>query len=101
MSFRNEFLEFLEEYGVLGLAIAFVIGVAVKDLVSATVDGLIMPGLDPLLAGEQWEDAIFTVSGINFRVGLFLSALIDFLVVAFLVFLFVKYLLGKEELENI
>lgn len=101
MGFLEEFTQFLEEYGVLGLAIAFVIGLAVKDLVSATVDNIVMPVVEVFLAQGGWEQAVITVASIDFGIGPFLSALIDFLVIALLVFVFVKYALGKEEVGKI
>ncbi len=101
MGFIGDFTQFLEEYGVLGLAIAFVIGVAVKDLVSSTVDSLIMPIVSVFLPEGSWESAIWTVADIEFRIGNFLSALIDFLIIALLIFVFVRYVLRKEEVGKI
>lgn len=101
MSFIEDFTAFLEEYGVLGLAIAFVIGLAVKDLVSATVEGVIMPIVEVFLPDGGWREAVVTVLGVEFQAGLFLNALIDFLIIALLVFLFVRYALGKEEVTKI
>lgn len=101
MSFIDEFTKFLEEYGVIGLAIAFVIGVAVKDLVSATVDDLIMPIVGVFLPAGNWENAVWTVASIDFRIGHFLAASIDFLIIALLIFVFVRYVLKKEEVGKI
>ncbi|MFB6158457.1 MAG: MscL family protein [Candidatus Nanohalobium sp.] len=97
MSLTQDFVDFLQEYGVIGLAIAFVIGVAVKDLVSATVDVLIIPVVGVFLPAGEWQNAVLTLANIEFQIGLLLSALIDFLIIAFLVFLFVRYVLGKTE----
>lgn len=101
MSFVDDFIEFLEEYGVLGLAIAFVIGLAVKDLVSATVNSLIMPLITVFLPAGDWQAATLEVMSIEFQIGFFLSALIDFLIIALLIFIFVRYVLGRTEVEKI
>lgn len=101
MEFASEFLEFLEEYKVIGLAIGFVIGVSVKDLVSATVEDLIMPVVEVFLPAGSWESATFNLLGIEFLIGHFLSVLINFLIIALLVFLFVKYVLRKEKVEKL
>ncbi len=101
MGFMEEFTDFLEEYGVLGLAIAFVIGVAVKDFVSATVDDIIMPIVEVFLPQGDWQNATWSIASVQFQVGHFLSALIDFLIIALLVFVFVKYTLKKQKVEKV
>jgi len=101
MSFKDEFLTFLEEYGVIGLAIAFVIGAAVKDLVSVTVDTVIMPIVEIFLPEGNWQNAVLNLVGIELQIGVFLAALIDFLIIALLIFIFVKYILKKEKVEKI
>lgn len=96
MALAREFRQFLENYRIAGLAIAFVIGVAVKDLVSATVDDLVMPVVEVFLPGGAWETAVVKVYGVELALGHFLASLIDFVVVAFLVFLAVRYLPEKD-----
>lgn len=100
MSFIDDFTTFLEEYGVIGLAVAFVIGVAVKDLVSATVDDLIMPVVGLFLPAGDWENAVWTVATMDFRIGHFLAALIDFLIIALLIFVFVRYVIKKTDVSK-
>ena len=101
MSFKDEFLTFLEEYGVIGLAIAFVIGAAVKDLVSVTVDTVIMPIVEIFLPEGNWQNAVLNLAGIELQIRVFLAALIDFLIIALLIFIFIKYILKKEKVEKI
>lgn len=97
MAILAEFRDFLEEYGVVGLVVAFVIGLAVKDFVSATVDDIVMPIVGVFLPAGDWQNATLTVASIEFLLGHFLAALIDFLIIAFLVFVFVRYVLPEEE----
>lgn len=96
----QDFREFLEEYRVIGLAVAFVIGMAVNDFVQATVDDIFMPVVGIFLPGGEWETATWTFYGANFEIGHFLGALLDFLVIALLIFIFVRYILGKEKIEK-
>lgn len=96
MGILAEFNAFLEEYGVIGLAVAFVIGLAVTNLVSAIVDDLVMPIIGVFLPAGDWQQAVLQVAAIEFQVGHFLSALLDFLIIAFLVFLFVRYALPPK-----
>jgi len=87
----NEFMDFLSKYKVMGLAVAFIIGVYLGGLVQALVKdlilpiiGLIIPGLGDLATYE------ITFAQQIFRVGDFLAALITFIIVAFVIFLIVK-----------
>jgi len=87
----NEFMDFLAKYRVMGLAVAFIMGVYLGGLVQALVKdlilpiiGLIIPGLGDLATYE------ITFAQQVFRVGDFLVALITFIIVAFVIFLIVK-----------
>lgn len=100
----KEFMAFLKQYGVIGLAIAVVIGGKLNAVVTAFVEGILMPLVAPLLgaAGEDWRKAVFRVGGtveaplFQFGTGQVLGALIDFLIVAFIVFWFARKVLREE-----
>lgn len=91
-------MKFLKEYGVIGLAIAVIIGGKAGELVKAIVDGLLMPFVTPILAsaGGDWQTAKWAVGPFEFALGSVLASLINFLIVAFLVFLFAKKVLKEE-----
>lgn len=101
MAFMDDFVNFLEEYGIIGLAIAFVVGVEVNNLVNTVVEEAIMPIVGVFLPEGGWQQATATVFGVEFGVGQLLGAVINFVIILLLVFLFVKYLLGKEEVGKI
>ena len=82
----NEFKDFLSKYRVMGLAVAFILGLYLGALVNALVDDLIMPIIELAMPGVQWELIEFG----PFRVGHFTGALITFLIVAFVIFIIVK-----------
>ncbi len=92
----KEFNDFLKQYGVIGLAIAVVIGGKLNDLIKATVDGLIMPIVTFFIPGGEWRTAKLSVGPFVFLLGPFFGALIDFLIVALLVFWFSKLILREE-----
>ncbi len=96
-----DFLAFLRDYGVIGLAIAVIIGTAAKDLVNAVVDDIIMPVVALALPGGDWRTATATVGAVEFKIGHLTGALIDFLVVAFLVYGFYRYALGRQSVEKV
>ena len=54
-SFSEEFMDFLNKYGVIGLAIAFIIGGAAGRLVSALVNDLLMPIIAVIVPGGEWR----------------------------------------------
>jgi large conductance mechanosensitive channel len=86
-----EFMDFLSKYKVMGLAIAFIIGVYLGALVQALVTDLLMPVIGLALPGlGNLKDAAYTVSQQIFKYGDFTAALITFIIVALVVFLIVK-----------
>jgi len=82
----KEFVDFISKYKVMGLAVAFVLGVYIGALVKALVDDFIMPIIQLAMPGIQWE----AIEVGPFRVGHFTGALITFLIVAFVIFVIVK-----------
>jgi large conductance mechanosensitive channel len=93
----KEFGEFLKAYGVIGLAVAVIMGGKLNDLVAALVNDLLMPLLlKPALAAANVND-IRELSAGGVLYGKVLGATIDFLVVALLVFLFAKLVLKQEK----
>ena len=81
----NEFRSFLEQYKVLGLAVAFIVALYLGNLVKALVADLVLP-LIPLPSGT----AIATYTFGPFLVGDFAINLVTFLIILFVVFLIVK-----------
>ncbi len=104
----KEFMAFLKTYGIIGLAIAVIIGGKLNVLITGLVEGLIMPLLAPVLgaAGSDWRTSTINLGGtpeaplIRLGTGQFLGALLDFLIVAFLVFLFAKRVLKEESVAK-
>ena len=90
--FFEEFMAFLKNYGIIGLAIAFIIGGAAGRLVSALVTDMLMPVITFFLPGGTWHEAVWILGPIQLAVGHFLAALIDFLVIALVVFILMKQL---------
>lgn len=89
MKLAGEFKAFLLRGNVVDLAVAVVIGVAFTTVVTAFVEDLITP-LIAAIGGEQdFSTLDFTINGSTFRYGDFLNALIAFLTIALVVFLFV------------
>jgi len=89
-----EFIEFIGKAGVLGLAIGFIMGTYIGKVVSALVGDIIMPIPGAFVGGGDWRKAMISLpigSGMNFAVGDFVGVIIDFLIVAFVIFVIAKY----------
>jgi large conductance mechanosensitive channel len=84
--FMNEFKDFLSKYRVMGLAVAFILGLYLGGLVNALVNDLLMPLIELSMPGVQWE----TITAGPFRVGHFIGSLITFIIVALVIFILVK-----------
>jgi large conductance mechanosensitive channel len=96
------FLDFVREQGVVGLAVGFILGGAVSKVVSALVDDIINP-LVGLLIGraENLSVATFNIGAAAIPWGDFVSILIDFIIVALVVYFGVKWLrLDKVDKEK-
>lgn len=96
----SEFREFLKEYKVIGLAIAFIIGAAATTLVKSLVDNVIMPLITPFIPGGAWQQATFSIGPIVIGWGAFLGAFINFLIIALVVFLIAKFILKEEKVAK-
>lgn len=92
----KQFIAFLKEYGVVGLAIAVIIGGKLNDFVSALVNDLLLPLLfQPALRAANVDD-VRKLSAGGILYGKVLGAGLDFLVVALLVFVFAKLVLKED-----
>jgi large conductance mechanosensitive channel len=102
MGMVSEFKEFIAKGNVLDLAVGVVIGAAFGKIVTALVDGIIMPIVGVALGGvsvsdwkyvmkpESVDAAGAKVAEVAVQYGMFIQTLIDFLIIAFVIFLVIK-----------
>lgn len=100
ISIISEFKEFLSEYKVIGLAIAVIIGLAANSLVQALVKDIIMPVVTFFIPGGAWQTSTLGLGPVVLAWGDFLAQLINFLIMAFVVFMIAKYVLGEEKVAK-
>jgi len=94
------FMEFVREQGVVGLAVGFVLGGASKEVVTSLIDNIVNPILGLFLGSTKGlENAMFRLFGAEIMYGAFLSTLLNFVVVAAVVYYIVKGF-GFEKLDK-
>jgi large conductance mechanosensitive channel len=86
----KEFKEFALRGNLLDLAIAFVLGVAFSAVVTSLVDDVIMNVIAALVGKPDFSDLTLTIGDGVIRYGAFLTALVTFLIIAWVLFLVVK-----------
>jgi large conductance mechanosensitive channel len=96
MGFVDEFMTFLNKHKVIGLAVAFIIGAAAAKLVSAMVSDIIMPIIGALIPGGEWRTFVLQLGPVKFLIGDFAGALIDFVIIALVIFIIVKYAVKED-----
>jgi large conductance mechanosensitive channel len=120
MAFLKEFKEFAMRGNLVDTAVAFVMGASFGRIVSAFVDGMVMPLIGMLTGGVDFTDkkvvlkeavpevkdaagAVVSkaVAEVSVKYGAFLTALIDFIVVAFAVFLVIKAINAMKKKEEV
>lgn len=98
----NDFKAFAFKGNVLELAIAVVIGAAFGKIVSSLVENIITPLMGIVLGGQNFSGLSITVGDSAITYGNFIQSIVDFLIVAFAIFMFVR-ILGrfkrKEEVK--
>ena len=100
MKMLSEFMEFLKEYKVAALAIAFIMGAATTALIKSLVDNIIMPIITAFLPAGSWKTATFSLGPIVIVWGAFLGELINFVIIAFVVFMVAKKVMKEEKVSK-
>ena len=96
----KEFKDFLKEYGVIGLAIAVIIGGKLNGVVTTMVDGVLMPLITYCIPNGEWRTHATHVGPFTFLLGPFFAALVDFTIVAIFVFLIAKFVLREAKVTK-
>lgn len=108
MSLIKEFKAFAMKGNVVDLAVAVIIGAAFGKIVSSFVNDILMPPLGVLLGGLDFKDlkyvmidALGTKPAVTLNYGMFIQTVIDFLIIAFAIFMMIKAMTmaRKKEVE--
>lgn len=88
----REFKEFIARGNVMDLAVGVIVGAAFTAIVNSLVTNLINPLLGIFVGSIDFSNLVLTVGKAHFRYGAFINSVINFLIIAFVVFLLVKFL---------
>lgn len=88
----KEFKEFAMKGNVMDLAIGVVIGGAFQKIVTSLVSDIIMPSFSILTGKLDFSTLVLTVGDVSIKYGNFITAIVDFLIISFSIFLVVRYL---------
>lgn len=104
-SFIQEFFFFLKTFGIIGLAIAFIIGAAASKLVTALVSDIVNPAVGLFLPAGDLQKMSANVTSISgaqsqFKYGDLVANIIDFAIIALIVFIAYKFLSKHNLVED-
>ncbi len=100
--FAKDFKEFIAKGNVMDMAVAVIIGAAFGKIVTSLVDNIIMPLIGALIPGSvSFADLSAKVGAAEIKYGIFIQNIVDFLLVALVVFLVLKaFLAMKKKMEK-
>ena len=102
--FLSEFKEFAMRGNVLDMAVGIIVGAAFTAIVTSLVNDILSP-LIGLLVRVNFSDLVVNIAGVDLKYGAFIMAVINFLIVAFVLFTLIKFMntaanLGKRNKEE-
>lgn len=94
----SEFKKFISKGNVVDLAVGVVIGGAFSKIVSSLVNDIIMPIIGILIGGIDFTSLTLKINNATIKFGLFFQNIIDFLIIAFCIFMVIKFINKLDEL---
>ncbi len=96
----KEFGKFLKEFNVVSLAVGFVMGTAGTARFGSLVKDVLMPIAEPFMLAESWREAVLHIGPVNIAIGSFVAELINFVILALIIFFIAKKIIKIEKAEN-
>lgn len=97
----KEFKEFAMRGNIMDLAIGVVIGGAFQKIVTSLVEDIIMPAISILTGKVDFSDMVLTIGDASIKYGNFITTIVNFLIIAFSIFLVVKYINKLNKLKEL
>ena len=93
----KEFRDFISRGSVIDLAIGVIIGAAFTAIINSLVDDMFMPLIGALLGGVHFEGLAFQVGEASINYGMFIQAVINFFLIALIIFFTLRAILAVEK----
>ena len=104
-NFTSEFKEFIMRGNVLDLAIGVIVGGAFSKIVSSLVNDILMPTIGLIIGGHDFSSLSIKIGNAKIMYGSFIQNIVDFLIIAFCIFMMVKiinkFTVKKEKKEEV
>jgi len=107
MKMLQEFKQFAMRGNVMDMAIGIIIGAAFGKIISSVVADVIMPPIGLLIGGVDFSDLAFTLKAaegdnpaVMLKIGVFINTVIDFLIIAFAIFMVIKGINSMKKKEE-
>lgn len=97
----KEFKEFAMKGNIMDLAIGVVIGGAFQKIVNSLVIDIIMPTISILTGKVDFSDMVLTIGNVSIKYGNFITTIVNFLIIAFSLFLVVRYINKLDRLKDL
>lgn len=97
----KEFKAFAMKGNIMDLAIGVVIGGAFQKIVNSLVSDIIMPTISILTGRIDFSDMVITIGNASIKYGNFITTIVDFLIIAFSIFLVVRYINKLDKLKDL
>lgn len=88
----KEFKDFTNKINIMNLAVGVIIGGAFQKIINSLVSDIVMPLISTVIGKVDFSDMILQIGNASIKYGNFITEIINFLIIAFSVFLFIKYL---------
>jgi len=97
----NEFKEFISKGNVIDLAVGVIIGGAFGKIVTSVVNDILMPLIGIVIGGINFTGLTIRIKDATIYYGMFLQNVIDFLIVALCIFIFIKFISKFNKKEEV
>ncbi len=99
-TFFKGFKEFISKGNIIDLAVAFIIGVAFKEIITSLVNDIIMPLVTSLTGEANFTDLVWYINNAEIRYGSFIQQIIEFLIIAFSIYAAITLVIKRKEFNE-
>ena len=86
----GEFKEFINRGNVIEMSIGVLMGTAFSKIVTSIVNDVLMPTIGIFMGGLDFTNIVFKIKDAEIKIGSFIQSIVDFLIVAICIFIFIK-----------